>query len=169
MELELGGWVWSEGQLELSWSQPVPGAFYQFCQGENAIHAWLGLALLYSVSYPSSPPSIHFLTANYWDYVEKNCSSRRDTTIHVCAEDYHEDRKVADCGQNPTHTTGALHIVDTYTSVILQTRLLLTCLFSVATIFLTSTTSMISGYQPCVCACKLVCLSIWKKPSTPSL
>lgn len=74
------GLVW-EGQLELSWSQPAPCVLYQFCQGENAIHGWLGFALLCSVYYPLSPPSIHFLSPS-WDYEEKCCSSRRDS--HSC-------------------------------------------------------------------------------------
>lgn len=100
-------WVWSEGQQELSWFQPVSGALYQCCQGENAIHAWLGLALLYGVCYPSSPPSIHFLTASCWDYEEQRSSSRRDTIIHICAKDYHEARNVADRLQSKpdTHIT----------------------------------------------------------------
>lgn len=100
-------WVWSEGQQELSWSQPVSGALYQCCQGENAIHASLGLALLYGVCYPSSPPSIHFLTASLWDYEEQRSSSRRNTIIHICAKDYHKARNVADRLQSKpdTHIT----------------------------------------------------------------
>lgn len=50
---------------------------------------------------------IHFLTGSCWDYQEKRCSSRRGTTIHVGAKDYHEDRKVTDWPWSKpcTHTT----------------------------------------------------------------
>lgn len=78
------GLVWGSAGAQLIPSSP-PGALYQCCQGENAIHAWLGPALLRAVSYPPSPPSIHFLTASCRDYQEERCSAGRDATIHVCA------------------------------------------------------------------------------------
>lgn len=62
----------------------------------------------YPGSTPPTPLPIHFLTANSWDYEEKCCSTRRDTTFHVLGTEI-TMRKVTECdsGHNPANTLTA--------------------------------------------------------------
>lgn len=96
----LQGWSWSIGQLKLSRTQPIPSALYQLCQGENAIHAWLGLVLLSNVLILRHLP-LFISPLQVAGITERNVALQDVTTIHVFAKDYHEGGRL---WSNPTHT-----------------------------------------------------------------
>lgn len=176
---ELRDLVWSEGQLELSWSEPVP---------------WHPLSILsggkcnprLARPWPAQQCLLSFVTSFHSFPHCKLLGLRREMLLHktwhnhscVCqrlpwgqeggwltvATTLYTHRCTHACAHTLQGCTYGRHIVHTNTPDIIQTRLLLTRLFSVATSLLIST-SMISQLCVCVCVCACKCThtsrSIW--------